>query len=46
VLSGTHAALGRQASTWAYAVKTDESTVLGAVLSFFHPLPEFIGMHV
>jgi hypothetical protein len=37
VLSGTHAAPGRQVSTWVHAVKTDESAVLGVVLSFCHP---------
>jgi hypothetical protein len=29
VLSGTHAAPGRQVSTWAHAVKTDESVRVG-----------------
>jgi hypothetical protein len=40
----THAAPGRQVSTWVHAVKTDESAVLGVVLSFCHPLPEFAGI--
>jgi hypothetical protein len=46
VLSGTHAVPGRQVLTWAHAVKTDESTVLGVVLSFCHPPLEFVGMPV
>jgi hypothetical protein len=29
VLSGNHAALGRQVLTWAHAVKIDESVMLG-----------------
>jgi hypothetical protein len=44
VLSGTHAAPGRQVSTWAHAVKTDESVMLGVSLSFFDPPPELTGL--
>jgi hypothetical protein len=46
MLSGTHAALGRQVSTWAHVVKTNESTMLGVVLTFCHSPPEFIGILV
>jgi hypothetical protein len=38
MLNGVHAAPGRQVSTWAHAVKTEESAhVLGVHFPFFHP---------
>jgi hypothetical protein len=52
MLSGVHAAPGRQVSTWAHAVKAEESARVGGSLailhggslSIFHPPSELIGL--
>jgi hypothetical protein len=40
MLSGTHAAAGRQVSTWAHAVIAGKANTVGGFVPFFHPQSE------